>query len=271
MAGIYQLFYVCRSSSSYIIATWHHSQASHGRSNVICAYECSSHQRDALSWKQVIVKKLIVIIHNWFLVIIRPGRKLASVRRRLELQIWLECGNRSNIYSYYQNPLLNNYTSSFYPPLYTRNVEREVGDASIGYGQVSLSSLWSILFKQTSSGTLFCVVDCVIIIFLPLQVTTLYLKSLMWNRVFCLWLISTLTGSGSPFTLFFWITYCNLSSCCQIYLQWYVREWNVGTEWFSLSHAVKSVWVDAAHSLRLLWQPSSWRHTHVGINSCRDS
>lgn len=84
----------------------------------------------------------------------RPGRKLANVRKRLELEIILESGTRTNAYSYYQNPLLNHYSSSLYPPLYTRNIEQEVGDTSVGYGQISLSSLWSILFKQSSPGEL---------------------------------------------------------------------------------------------------------------------
>ena len=81
---------------------------------------------------------------------VRPGRKLANVRKRLELEILLESGARTDVYNYYQSPLLNHYSSSSYPPLYTRNIEREVGDTSIGYGQISLSSLWSILFKQAS-------------------------------------------------------------------------------------------------------------------------
>lgn len=97
-----------------------------------------------------------VLHYSYFVIIffsyIRPGRKLTSVRKRLEREIVLECGIRTNIYSYYQYPLLNHYSSSLYPPLYTRNIEKQIGDSSIGYGQVSLSSLWSILFKQTSSG-----------------------------------------------------------------------------------------------------------------------
>ena len=84
--------------------------------------------------------------------IFRPGRKLATVRKRVELEILQECGGRSDIYSYYQCPLLNHYSSSLYPPLYTRNIEKEVSETSIGYAQISVSSLWSIIFKQTSAG-----------------------------------------------------------------------------------------------------------------------
>lgn len=79
-----------------------------------------------------------------------------NVRKRLEVEVLLKCGTRTNLYSYYQNPLLNHYSSTFYPPLFTNNIEREVGAASIGYGQISLSSLWSMIFKQTSSGMFSC-------------------------------------------------------------------------------------------------------------------
>lgn len=89
---------------------------------------------------------------NFIFCFCRPGRKLATVRKRVEFEILMECGTRNDIYSYYQSPLLNHYSSSLYPPLYTRNVEKEIGDTSLGYSQISLSSLWSILFKQTSSG-----------------------------------------------------------------------------------------------------------------------
>lgn len=92
----------------------------------------------------------------YFSCVCRPGRKLASVRKRVELQILMECGSRSDIYSYYQSPLFNHYSSSLYPPLYTRNIEKEIGDTSIGYGQISLSSFWSILFRETSSGMILC-------------------------------------------------------------------------------------------------------------------
>lgn len=88
----------------------------------------------------------------------RPGRKLANVRKRLEIEILLECGARKDIFSYYQSPLLDHYSSPLYPPLYTRNIEKDIGDATIGYGQISLSSLWSILFKQTSSGRILIII-----------------------------------------------------------------------------------------------------------------
>lgn len=82
----------------------------------------------------------------------RPGRKLANIRKRVELNILLECAAREDLYCYYQSPLLNHYSSSLYPPLYTRNIEKEIGTTAIGYGQVSLSSLWPVMFKQIPSG-----------------------------------------------------------------------------------------------------------------------
>lgn len=120
------------------------------------------------------------------LCIHRPGRKLADVRKRLELEILLECSARMDIYSYYQNPLLNHYSSCTYPPLYTRNIEKEVGDTSVGYGQISLSSLWSILFKQTSPGEQ---KPCICLVLINgvshAQVTILTLKKLMSSLAFC--------------------------------------------------------------------------------------
>ena len=77
---------------------------------------------------------------------------MANIRQRLELEIILECGARTDLYSYYQSPLLNHYSSSLYPPLYARNVEKEVGKTVVGYGQMPLSSLWSVMFKQLPSG-----------------------------------------------------------------------------------------------------------------------
>ena len=67
------------------------------------------------------------------------------------MQLLLQCGQRSNIYSYYQAPLLHNVTSPHYPPLYTRNVERLMGDTSTGPGQMSVNSLWPIMLMSTTS------------------------------------------------------------------------------------------------------------------------
>ena len=75
-----------------------------------------------------------------------------NVRKRLELEILSECGLRTNLYDYYQTPLLSNYSSSCYPPLYFKNIEREIGATAIGYGQLSMRSLWPIVLKHKSSS-----------------------------------------------------------------------------------------------------------------------
>lgn len=82
---------------------------------------------------------------------LRPGRKLARVRKVLEQKILLQCGNRSSLCDYYQSPLLHHSASPHYPPLYSRNIERKVGDTSIGVGQLSLNSLWPVMLMEVDS------------------------------------------------------------------------------------------------------------------------
>ena len=83
----------------------------------------------------------------------RPGRKLAHLRRILELQLLLQCGERPNLHAYYQIPPLRHTSSPYYPPLYVHNLERSLGEAGLGVGQMSLNSLWPImLLSATSTG-----------------------------------------------------------------------------------------------------------------------
>ena len=82
---------------------------------------------------------------------LRPGRKLIRVRKVLEQKVLLQCGNRSSVCDYYQSPLLDHFASPHYPPLYSRNIERKVGDTSIGVGQLSLNSLWPIMLMEVDT------------------------------------------------------------------------------------------------------------------------
>ena len=79
----------------------------------------------------------------------RPGRKLANIRKGLEMQLLLQCGERSSLYDFYQSPILSHVSSPYYPPLYTRNVERDLGNTMLSSGQMSLNSLWPIMLMQT--------------------------------------------------------------------------------------------------------------------------
>lgn len=91
---------------------------------------------------------------RWFVTSLhsRPGRKLAHLRRLLELQLLLQCGARPDTLSHYQNPTLHHLTSPRYPPLYVRNVEREAGGVALGVGQMSLNSLWPIMLMSAASS-----------------------------------------------------------------------------------------------------------------------
>ena len=89
--------------------------------------------------------------------IARPGRRLSTVRSMIEKHIITQCGNRANIYSHYQYPLLAHL--SF--PLYTRNIERGSGDSDLGPGQLSLKSLWPVtLLGPTTSTGIYIIHDC---------------------------------------------------------------------------------------------------------------
>ncbi len=90
---------------------------------------------------------MVVFCYNY-----RPGRRLTTIRKKLELETMFQSDARTNLYSYYQSPLLEHYSSTIYPPLYTKNVEKYIGSTSISYGQISLRSLWSIIFRQLPSG-----------------------------------------------------------------------------------------------------------------------
>lgn len=65
------------------------------------------------------------------------------------MQLLLQCGERSSLYDYYQSPLLSHVSSPYYPPLYTRNVERDLGSTMLSPGQMSLNSLWPIMLMKT--------------------------------------------------------------------------------------------------------------------------
>lgn len=75
---------------------------------------------------------------------------MSVARRLVERHLLLQCGLRTNLYSYYQHPLLAHLSS----PLFTRNVERGAGDTRLGPGQMSLKSLWPVtLMTSTSTST----------------------------------------------------------------------------------------------------------------------
>lgn len=65
------------------------------------------------------------------------------------MQLLLQCGERSSLYDFYQSPVLSHVSSPHYPPLYTRNVERDLGNTMLSSGQMSLNSLWPIMLMQT--------------------------------------------------------------------------------------------------------------------------
>ena len=65
------------------------------------------------------------------------------------MQLLLQCGERGSLYDYYQSPVLSHVSSPHYPPLYTRNVERDAGNTMLCSGQMSLNSLWPIMLMQT--------------------------------------------------------------------------------------------------------------------------
>ncbi len=83
----------------------------------------------------------------------RPGRKLAHLRRLLELQLLLQTGFRGNLPAHYQCPTFHHVSSSHYPPLFTQNVERGLGEVGLGAGQMSLNSLWPIMLMSATTST----------------------------------------------------------------------------------------------------------------------
>ena len=93
----------------------------------------------------------IMLVFGTYLFYLRPGRKLAHVRKVLEQKVLLQCGSRTSVCDYYQSPLLHHFASPHYPPLYSRNIERKVGDTSIGVGQLSLNSLWPVMLMEVDT------------------------------------------------------------------------------------------------------------------------
>lgn len=82
---------------------------------------------------------------------VRPGRKLARLRQQLELQMMLQCGRRDDLYSHYQLPIHLSF-SPHYSLLFSRNLERHLGDSALGSGQMSVDSLWPIMLMSPERG-----------------------------------------------------------------------------------------------------------------------
>ena len=70
----------------------------------------------------------------------------------LEQVIIYAIGTRKNLNDYYQYPLSSCKVLS-YPPIYARNIERDIQTIAFGCGQVSVKSLWPVILKQKLSGT----------------------------------------------------------------------------------------------------------------------
>ncbi len=103
------------------------------------------------------------------------------------MQLLLQCGERSSLYDFYQSPILSHVSSPYYPPLYTRNVERDLGNTMLSSGQMSLNSLWPIMLMQTPlQGIVFvelCALKDIAINWMHRTILLLCSLQLMWMLV----------------------------------------------------------------------------------------